>query len=287
MNAPWTAWPAPAKLNLFLHLVGRRADGYHLLQTVFQLLDWGDEVHLRLCADGAIVRTNTVPGVPAAGDLSVRAAQLLREHTQTIVGADIRIDKRIPLGGGLGGGSSDAATVLVALNELWQTGLPLEELAALGLTLGADVPVFVRGHSAWAEGVGELLTPIDLPQRVFVIVDPGVQVSTKSLFAAAELTRNTSPATIGGYLSGMETTNAFAPVVRARYAQVAAAMDWVNQFGAARLSGSGGCVFVALDSGAQADAVMRACPPEFNAYRAQGVNHSPLLKALEVFRAKT
>ncbi|MGH8123727.1 MAG: 4-(cytidine 5'-diphospho)-2-C-methyl-D-erythritol kinase, partial [Rudaea sp.] len=157
----------------------------------------------------------------------------------------------------------------------------------LGLVLGADVPVFVRGHCAWAEGVGESLTPIDLPPRVFVIVDPGVQVPTKSLFAAAELTRNTAPATIGGYLSGMETTNAFAAVVRAHYAQVAAAMDWLNQFGAARLSGSGGCVFVALDSAAQADAVMRACPPEFSAYRAQGVNHSPLLDALEAFRTKT
>ena len=284
MSAVWTTWPAPAKLNLFLHIVGRRADGYHLLQTIFQLLDWGDSVHLRPCADGAIVRVNDVHVLPAANDLGVRAAQLLREHTKTTAGADIRIDKRIPLGGGLGGGSSNAATMLVALNELWQTGLSLDELAVLGLTLGADVPVFVRGHSAWAEGVGEVLTPIDLPPRIFVIVDPGVQVSTKSLFAAAELTRNTAPATIGGYLSGMEATNAFAPVVRTRYAQVAAAMDWLNQFGAARLSGSGGCVFVALESGEQADAIVRACPPEYRAYRAQGVNRSPLIDALGAFR---
>ena len=284
MNAAWTTWPAPAKLNLFLHIVGRRADGYHLLQTVFQLLDWGDEVHLRPRTDGTIVRTNEVPGVPAANDLGVRAAQLLREHTRTTAGADIRIDKRIPLGGGLGGGSSDAASVLVALNELWQTGLSLEELAALGLTLGADVPVFVFGHSAWAEGVGESLTPIDLPPRVFIIVDSGVQVSTKSLFAAPELTRNTAPATISGYLAGMGTANAFAPVVRMRYAQVAAAMDWLNQFGVARLSGSGGCVFVAVESSARAESILRACPPEFRAYRADGVAQSSLRKAVDVYR---
>jgi 4-diphosphocytidyl-2-C-methyl-D-erythritol kinase len=287
MTRAWTVWPAPAKLNLFLHIVGRRADGYHVLQTVFQLLDWGDEVHLRARADGAVLRSNDLAGVPSASDLAMRAALLLREHTRTTAGVDIRIDKRIPLGGGLGGGSSDAASVLVALNELWQTGLSIETLAALGLTLGADVPVFVHGHSAWAEGIGEILTPITLPQRWYVVVDPRIGVPTAPLFQAPELTRNAPPATISGYLSGFETNNVFAPVVRDRYPQVAAALDWLSQFGDARLSGSGGCVFVAVASKEEADAIMHACPREFSAYCSKGVNQSPLLDAVSTFRQRT
>jgi len=176
MTQSWTSWPAPAKLNLFLHIVGRRADGYHLLQTVFQLLDWGDTVRLRVRADGQIARVGDVPGVPPEQDLCLRAAQALRQQSAGRLGVDIALDKRIPLGGGLGGGSSDAATVLVALNDLWLAGLSPDQLAGIALGLGADVPVFVGGYSAWAEGVGEKLTPIALRPRHYVIVDPGVSV---------------------------------------------------------------------------------------------------------------
>jgi 4-diphosphocytidyl-2-C-methyl-D-erythritol kinase len=289
MTSPWTAWPAPAKLNLFLHITGRRTDGYHLLQTVFQLLDWGDTVHLRLRDDGIIERSADLRGVDPDNDLCIRAARLLRATTGCQTGVDIRVDKRIPMGGGLGGGSSDAATVLVALNALWQTRLSPDQLAALGIQLGADVPVFVHGHSAWAEGIGEQLTPVDLLERSFVILDPQISVPTAPLFQAPELTRNTPPATIGGYVPRLQagtsaTTNAFAPVVRARYPQIAAAMDWLDQFGAARLSGSGGCVFAALDAPGQADAIIKACPAPFRAWLVGGVNRSPLLDALERYR---
>jgi 4-diphosphocytidyl-2-C-methyl-D-erythritol kinase len=284
MNDAWTAWPAPAKLNLFLHVVGRRADGYHLLQTVFQLLDWGDTVRLRLRADGQIERDAEVPGVPVATDITLRAARALREATGCAAGADIAIDKRIPIGGGLGGGSSDAATVLVALNELWGTGLSIDALAAIGERLGADVPLFVRGHSAWAEGIGERLTPLDLPGRHYVIVDPGVAVATAALYQAAELTRNSPPPTISDYLAGTKTSNAFAPLVRARHPPIAAALDWLGQFGTARLSGSGGCVFVDVASAAQADAIVAACPPGFRAWRAGALTQSPLHGALQRWR---
>ena len=281
----WSTWPAPAKLNLFLHIVGRRADGYHLLQTVFQLLDWGDTLHLRPRDDAEIVRINGAPGVAPENDLCVRAARALAEYAEAEFGVDIALDKRIPMGGGLGGGSSDAATVLVALNELWETGLSVDDLAELGLRLGADVPVFVRGRSAWAEGVGERLTPIELPPRDYVILDPHETVPTAVLFQAAELTRNCPPATIESFLSGIETGNVFAPVVRTRYAKVAAALDWLSRFGDARLSGSGGCVFAAVDA-READAVVNACPAEFAAYRAHGVAGSSLLDAVQVFRER-
>lgn len=288
MTGPWTSWPAPAKLNLFLHIVGRRADGYHLLQTAFQLLDWGDSVRLRTRSDGKIERNNDIPGVPSGSDLCLRAAHALRQRTGCKAGVDVALDKHIPLGGGLGGGSSDAATVLVALNELWATGLSADELAGIALDLGADVPVFVRGYSAWAEGVGERLTPIALPQRHYVIVDPGVSVATAALFQAPELTRNSPPLTISDYLSGFGagTTNAFAPVARAGYPQLAAAMDWLGQFGEARLTGSGGCIFVAVESPERAEEVARQCPARFTAFCARGVNRSPLLDALENHRRR-
>lgn len=282
-----TRWPAPAKLNLFLHLVGRRADGYHLLQTLFQLLDWGDEIGLRVLADGAIRRSGDVPGVPSESDLCVRAAWALKRQTGSQLGVEIELDKRLPVGGGLGGGSSDAATVLVVLNALWNANLSPGELATLGATLGADVPVFVRGHTAWAEGIGERLTPLTLPERDFVIVDPGVTVPTAQLFQAPELTRNSPPLTISGYLSGAGAgaENAFEPVVRARYPQVGAALDWLGQFGTARLTGSGACVFLAAGSAQEASAIVGRCPPQFAAYRARGVAQSPLLAALERARA--
>lgn len=283
MTQAWTSWPAPAKLNLFLHIVGRRSDGYHLLQTVFQLLDWGDTVRLRTRSDGEIARSNDVPGVAPESDLCLRAAHALREHSGSRMGVDIALDKRIPLGGGLGGGSSDAATVLVALNDLWSAGLSPDELAGIALDLGADVPVFVRGYSAWAEGVGEKLTPIALRQRHYVIVDPGISVATAALFQAPELTRNSPPLTISDYLSGSGagTTNAFTPIARAGYPPLAAALDWLGQFGEARLTGSGGCIFVDVESAERADEIAEQCPLDFTVYQARGVDRSPLLDALE------
>ncbi|MGN6280496.1 4-(cytidine 5'-diphospho)-2-C-methyl-D-erythritol kinase [Frateuria sp.] len=281
----WTVWPAPAKLNLFLRIVGRRADGYHDLQTVFRLLDWGDELRVRVRRDGVIARVNEVRGVPAETDLVVRAARLLQAEAGVTLGAEIAVDKRIPMGGGLGGGSSDAATALVALNHLWGCGLDEDALAGLAHRLGADVPVFVRGRSAWAEGVGEQLTPVTLPRRWYVVLDPRDHVPTAALFQASELTRNAPPATISSFASGETAENAFEPVVRARHPNVAAALDWLSRFGRARLSGSGGCVFLETASLAQARKVVRECPPAFTAQLAAGLEVSPLHRALARHRA--
>ena len=275
-DAAWSAWPAPAKLNLFLTITGRRPDGLHLLQTVFQLLDWGDTVHVRLRTDGLIARDGDNAGIAAQDDLVVGAARLLQAAAPTALGADIRVDKRVPIGGGLGGGSSDAATTLHALNRLWGCGLDVDALAALGLQLGADVPVFVRGRSAFAEGVGELLVPIELPRRTYVIVDPGVSIPTRALFQAPELTRDSAATTIEGFISGAATQNAFEPVVRARYPAVARALDWLGESGRACLSGTGSAVFVAVD-GDKARGIADRCPPGMRAWVANGINVSPLL----------
>ncbi|MEO8748043.1 MAG: 4-(cytidine 5'-diphospho)-2-C-methyl-D-erythritol kinase, partial [Rhodanobacter sp.] len=210
----WTVWPAPAKLNLFLRVLGRRVDGYHDLQTVFRLLDWGDEIRLRVREDGAIHRSSPVPDIAEDDDLALRAARLLQTHAGSALGADIALEKRIPPGGGLGGGSSDAATVLVALNQLWRLHLSEDELATLGRRLGADVAVFVHGRSAWAEGVGEQLTPMKLPRRHYVVLDPQVKVSTAQLFQSPQLTRNAPATTISSFVSGEASENAFTPVVR-------------------------------------------------------------------------
>lgn len=280
----WSAWPAPAKLNLFLHITGRRDDGYHCLQTVFRLLDWGDTVHLRLRDDGAIRRRSALPGVDEQDDLTLRAARLLQAGVGGHVpGVDVTVDKRIPMGGGLGGGSSDAATVLVALNALWRTGLSVDALAEMGLTLGADVPLFVRGCTAWAEGVGEKLTPLVLPSCRYVIVDPHAHVSTQALYAAPELTRDADPATIRAFLRGEVTGNAFEPVLRARSVRVAAALDWLGRFGPAGLSGSGGCVFLPVPGREDARRIASGCPGSFTAHVAGGVNVSGLAFAVEKF----
>jgi 4-diphosphocytidyl-2-C-methyl-D-erythritol kinase len=276
----WTTWPAPAKLNLFLRITGRRPDGYHELQTVFRLLDWGDEIALRVRDDGQVRRLHEVPGVPERSDLAVRAAELLKQHAGAAGGADIDVIKRVPMGGGLGGGSSDAATVLVALNWLWQLDLDQDALAELGRQLGADVPVFVRGRSAWAEGIGERLSPMPLPRRSYVVLDPHEAVPTAALFQAPELTRNAPRATISSFASGETTENAFAPVVRARHRRVAAALDWLGTFGQARLSGSGGCVFLEVTSFGRAVTIARQCPADFTAHVASGVDVSPLHQAL-------
>lgn len=277
----WSAWPAPAKLNLFLHITGRRPDGYHLLQSVFRILDWGDTVHLRVRPDGAIRRVRaSVPGVAEADDLLVRAANLLKEEANCAQGADISVEKRIPAGGGFGGGSSDAATVLVVLNRLWGTGLPVERLAALGLRLGADVPVFVRGHNAWAEGVGEQLTPIALPPAWYVLADPGVHVPTAALFQAPDLTRNAPPAKMSDFVSGHLLGNAFEPVLRRREPAIEAVFQALARIGTPRLTGSGSGCFVEFAQRTQAEAALAELSG-LRAWLAPGAPRSPLQDALE------
>jgi 4-diphosphocytidyl-2-C-methyl-D-erythritol kinase len=281
----WSAWPAPAKLNLFLRITGRRADGYHALQTVFRLLDWGDTVHLRPRADGVVARIGPgAAGVAAPDDLAVRAANLLKKEAKCVQGADIRIEKRIPMGGGLGGGSSDAATVLVALDRLWGLGLGEEALAALGLRLGADVPVFVRGRNAWAEGVGEELTPIALPPAWYVLAHPGVHADTAGLFQAHDLTRNAAPATISDFLSGTALDNAFEPVLRRREPAVEALFEALAGIGAPRLTGSGSACFVEFADRGSAERALAALPPGLRAWLARGADRSPLLEAAERFQ---
>ncbi|MGA8277992.1 MAG: 4-(cytidine 5'-diphospho)-2-C-methyl-D-erythritol kinase [Rhodanobacteraceae bacterium] len=287
MNEPgWSIWPAPAKLNLFLHIVGRRSDGYHMVQTCFQLLDWGDRVHLRERPDGTL-RHHTVPdGLVVGDELGMRAAAALREASGCRRGADIAIDKRIPIGGGLGGGSSDAATVLVALNAIWGTGLDENALSRIALDLGADVPVFVRGRTAWAQGIGEELTPLELPERWFLVVDPGVSVPTAQLFKAAELTRNAEPLTIRRFISGTATVNAFEPLVRARFPRVANALDWLSRHGDARLSGSGASVFLPVASRAAGEALAAQCPAQLRCHLVRGVARSPLLDRRDAWPAE-
>jgi 4-diphosphocytidyl-2-C-methyl-D-erythritol kinase len=276
----WSAWPAPAKLNLFLHILGRREDGYHELQTVFQLLDWGDTVRLRLRDDGQVRRVGEVSyGVPEGHDLMVRAAKMLLTEAKSDKGVDIGVEKRIPIGGGFGGGSSDAATVLVALNQLCAAGLPEDRLAELGRQLGADVPVFVRGRNAWAEGVGERLTPLHLPASAYLIVDSGVSVPTAELFQAPELTRDAAPATISGFTSGVVRGNAFEPVLRRLHPAVDSALRVLSQLGEACLTGTGGGCFVRFVDREAAEAALRALPSGLNAWVAMAAPHSPLLDA--------
>ena len=273
-------WPAPAKLNLFLHITGRRPDGYHTLQSVFQFLDITDVIQLHVTADGSVRLLTPLPGVAPEQDLTVRAARLLQSVAGVTTGVEIRIDKRLPLGGGLGGGSSDAATVLVALNRLWGLNWPESRLAELGLRLGADVPVFVRGHAAWAEGVGELLTSITLPEPWFVVLVPPVTVSTAEIFSAPELTRDTPPIRIPAFLSGAGG-NDCEPVVRARYPVVGQYLDWLGQYGRARLTGTGACVFAAFPDQAAAQHVLAQLPADWQGFVAQGRNQSPLHQVLD------
>jgi 4-diphosphocytidyl-2-C-methyl-D-erythritol kinase len=268
-------WPAPAKLNLFLHVTGRRADGYHELQTVFQLIDLCDTLGLTVRHDGLIERPEGPEGVPPEADLTVRAARALKAAAGTALGATLRVIKRIPQGGGLGGGSSDAATVLIALNVLWRCGLSIDELARIGLPLGADVPVFVRGTSAWAEGVGERLVPVDLPEAWYVVIHPGIGVGTREIFQAPELTRNTPVITIRAFFeSGGH--NDCEPVVRARHPQVAAALDWLGKEAPAMLTGTGSCIFAAVASADEARRIAAAVPSGWTGFAVHGLNLSPL-----------
>jgi len=275
-------WPAPAKLNLFLHILGRRSDGYHELQTCFQFVDLCDDITIRVRPDGRIQRGAGAPGVAPEADLCVRAAQALKTAAGCAMGAEISVIKRIPMGAGLGGGSSDAATCLVALNQLWDLRWTPAELAALGLKLGADVPVFVHGRAAFAEGVGERLTPLypplAPPELNYLILKPNIFVSTKDVFQDPELTRNSPPITIHGFLaSGGE--NDCVGVVRRRYPEVARAMDWLSRFGAARLTGTGACIFLACETMEGRDIAERL-PPDVDAFLARSLNDSPLLERL-------
>ena len=275
------SWPAPAKLNLFLHITGRRPDGYHNLQTVFQLIDLCDTIEIEVRADGCIERGSGADGVPADADLVVRAARALQAAAGVTHGATLSVTKRIPMGGGLGGGSSDAATVLLALNRLWGCGLPVAELAAIGVKLGADVPVFVYGASAWAEGVGEQLTPVELPERWYVVVHPRVHVPTAALFQAPELTRNTPLITMRG-LRESGGRNDFEPVVRTLYPEVARALDWLDRQGApARLTGTGSCIFAACASRDEAELIAGRVPPEWRGFAARGLAVSPVRELLD------
>ena len=281
-------WPAPAKLNLFLHIVGRREDGYHDLQTVFQFIDLEDRLTFTPRNDGAVRRVSAHPQVDAAGDLTLRAAQLLKSHTGTTAGVDIVLDKRIPVGGGLGGGSSDAATTLLALNRLWDLGLDGDALAALGLALGADVPVFVRGRAAFAEGVGERLEPIELDTPWYAIVHPGCSVSTARVFSDPALTRDSTPLRIrdlappGGETLAAHTLlevarNDCEPVARALYPQVDAAFRWLAGRGAARMTGTGACIFAPFETHDAAHDALRALPAEWQGFVARGMNRSTVL----------
>jgi 4-diphosphocytidyl-2-C-methyl-D-erythritol kinase len=275
VTAP-TRWPAPAKLNLFLHVIARRPDGYHELQTVFQLIDLADDIHIQVRADAVIERQAGPQGVPPEADLVVRAARALQAAAAIRLGASLSVTKRIPMGGGLGGGSSDAATVLVALNQLWNCGLNVDDLADIGVKLGADVPVFVRGHSAWAEGRGERLTALNLPEKWFALVHPQVHVPTAAVFQAPELTRNSPPITMGGFLQS-GGRNDFEPVVRGRYPEVARALDWLGHFAPARLTGTGSCIFAPCAAEDEAQDIVTRVPAPWRGMVARGLNVSPLL----------
>lgn len=271
--------PAPAKLNLFLHITGRRADGYHLLQTLFIFLDFADEISLSVRGDGQICRVSEVANVSAEDDLTVRAARLLQQFTGCHLGADIGVLKRIPMGGGLGGGSSNAATVLKGLNHLWECGLDDDELAKLGLSLGADVPVFVKGKAAWAEGVGEVLTPINMDLGHYVVIHPGVHVSTAEVFSKKELTRNTPIIKVAAFFDG-DSNNAFQPVVEKYYPEVAEAIEWLSEYSQTRLTGSGSCLFAPVKNQLEGQTILKKLPKKWLGFHAKGMLESALHKRL-------
>jgi 4-diphosphocytidyl-2-C-methyl-D-erythritol kinase len=273
--------PAPAKLNLFLHITGRRPDGYHNLQTLFQLLDYGDELSFTINSDAVLSFSCDNALLERDDNLVLRAARLLQTAEGVNQGCHIHLNKKLPLGGGVGGGSSDAATTLLALNELWQCGLSKAQLQSLGLQLGADVPVFLHGHTAWAEGIGEKLQNLALPEAWFAVITPECQVSTAQIFNHPELTRNTAPIRIPAFpFSG--SRNDCEQVVCALYPQVQSALNWLNKFASAHMSGTGSSVFASFTSREQAVAVLEQLPLEFAGFVAQGVNRSPLHNKLGI-----
>jgi len=275
-----TRWSAPAKLNLMLHIIGRGQDGYHALQTVFQLIDLCDRIEITVRRDGTITRPTGPAGVPEDDDLVVRAARALQQISGTGLGAEIAIRKRIPMGGGLGGGSSDAATTLLALNQMWNLGYTSAQIQTFGAALGADVPIFVSGRSSWAEGIGEKLTPFSLgADSWYLVIFPGVAVPTAAVFQAPELTRNSPPTTMRGFL---ETggRNDCEQVVRARFPAVGEALDWLGRHAPARLTGTGSCVFAKFSRAADAERVAAQVPDTWRAFVARGLDSSPLLEEL-------
>jgi len=291
MNRPLgypASWPAPGKLNLFLHVLGSRPDGYHELQTAFQFIDLWDSIRFYQRPPGVVERLGALPGVAAEEDLVVRAARrLAAAAAETGVplaqGVAIEVEKRLPMGGGVGGGSSDAATVLVALNQLWGTRFDSGRLAGLGLSLGADVPVFVHGHAAWAEGVGERLVSVDFPEPVYLLLQPNVAISTAEVFKAPELTRDSPVITIAGFLQ-TGGRNDCEPVVRRRYPVVAGALDWLGRHGPARLTGTGSCVFAPMRDATHAAVVLAGKPLEWQGWITHGLNQSPLTARLQFER---
>lgn len=280
--------PAPAKLNLFLHVTGRRADGYHLLQSVFQLIDRGDILHFDLRDDHEIVRTTEVPGVPQEHDLVIRALRLLqaehaRRHGAPPPGMDVAVHKVLPMGGGLGGGSSDAATTLMAANYLWRTGCTRQELMALGLPLGADIPFFLFGQTAFAEGIGEALQPVPGPDCWYVVIEPGVAVPTPAIFSAPDLTRDTKLVKIADFSSHTNSGSLFGfgkndlqDVAMRLFPPVAEAVEWLGSHGDARMTGSGACVFSAFPSEDAADRVLAQVPDKWTAWKAKSLQEHPL-----------
>ncbi|MEX5747949.1 4-(cytidine 5'-diphospho)-2-C-methyl-D-erythritol kinase [Massilia sp. X63] len=287
--------PAPAKLNLFLHVVGRRADGYHLLQSVFQLIDRGDTLHFDLRDDDRIVRTSEVPGVPQEQDLIVRALRLLqaeyaRRHGRLPPGIDVAIEKILPMGGGLGGGSSDAATALMAGNHLWQAGFTQQELMAIGLPLGADIPFFLFGQTAFVEGVGEGLQAVVGPDCWYVVIEPGVSVPTPAIFSAPDLTRDTAPVTIADFSSSLAVSgkqngfgkNDLQDVAERLFPPVAEAVRWLSGYGDARMTGSGACVFCAFPGEREADQVLAQVPKQWKAWKAHSLASHPMKSLLQI-----
>ena len=276
---PARTFPAPAKLNLMLRVVGRREDGYHLLQTVFRFIDYGDEVRLRVRADGGIRRVRDLPGVPEDDDLTVRAARLLKKATGSSLGAEIELEKRLPMGAGLGGGSSDAATVLLALNALWETGLTRAQLQALGVTLGADVPVFIFGENAAGEGIGERLTPLALPPAWYLVLTPPVEVATQAVFSHPDLKRDSKVIKIQGFSADAlpsHATNDLQDLVCRLYPEVARHLEWLSSQASALMTGSGAAVFASFDSEHAARGVYARLPPTMRGFVARGLDRHPL-----------
>lgn len=278
--------PSPAKLNLFLYITGKRSDGYHELQTLFQFLDFGDELTLTVRQDGNITLINPIDGVPNEQNLIYRAAKLLQHHTACGLGADLAIVKRLPMGGGVGGGSSNAATVLVGLNQLWQTGLSLKQLAEIGLSLGADVPIFVRGFSAFAEGVGEKLTPCEPPEKWYLVLKPDVSISTALIFQHPDLPRSTPKRDLAQLLAE-KWQNDCEKIVRDHYSKVDDLLAWLLQYAPARLTGTGACIFAEFACEKTARAVLAQAPKNVQGFVAQGQNLSPLHRKLNLFPTLT
>jgi 4-diphosphocytidyl-2-C-methyl-D-erythritol kinase len=272
-------WPAPAKLNLFLHITGQRQDGYHLLQTVFQFIQLIDVIDFTILESGLVRRSSISLKIDERDDLVIKAAQKIKKRSGSKLGVDISVKKNIPIGGGLGGGSSDAATTLVALNELWQTGLSIDELSEIGLSLGADIPFFINGNAAWAEGVGDKLTPINLDECFYLVIYPNCGISTKAVFEASDLTRNTPRITIRDFRDG-NGKNDCESYVRNHYHDVTEALDWLGEYASSKLTGTGACLFAQFSDENEANEVKYKLPTKWQGYVVKGINKSPLLRRL-------